>query len=385
MNKQAAFIIISEILYNETPVKLRSLTLRNFRSYAAENFAFHDRVNLIYGENAQGKTNLLEAVHFLLAFRPFRQVKHEELITIGASEARIKGEIESPAGLDEVHIILGGEKRTIKLNGKLVYNASKALGRYNVVAFLPSDIELVKGGPQTRRRYLDALIFSLEPAHLAELRKYHRFLAQRNAILSRGRSVTPESLEIWDENLVETGSRVISRRIEYVKKMTPILARIYADSSGSRSEASLEYATSFAAGDDIAAAYAENLRASFAKDRARGHTTIGPHRDNLAFYIDGKDASVYASQGESKNFALALRTSEIDLIKATLGKTPVLLLDDVTSELDERRRKFLFGMLVGFTGQIFITTTNPEEVLLKGEMKTFRIRKGRAEAALVKR
>ncbi|MCC6712413.1 MAG: DNA replication/repair protein RecF [Candidatus Dadabacteria bacterium] len=366
-------------------MKLRSLTLRNFRSYAAENFAFHDRVNLIYGENAQGKTNLLEAVHFLLAFRPFRQVRHEELITIGASEARIKGEIESPAGLDEAHIILGGEKRTIKLNGKLVYNASKALGRYNVVAFLPSDIELVKGSPQARRRYLDALIFSLEPAHLAELRKYHRFLVQRNAVLSRGRSVTPESLEIWDEKLIETGSRVISRRMEYAKKMTPLLARIYADSSGSRSEAGLRYATSFAAGDDVESAYAESLKASFAKDRARGHTTVGPHRDNLSFFIDGRDASVYASQGESKNFALALRASEIDLIKATLGKTPVLLLDDVTSELDERRRKFLFGMLGGFPGQIFITTTNPDEVLLKGEMKTFRIRKGRAEPALVKR
>lgn len=385
MNKRVPFIIISEILNNEAPVKLRSLTLRNFRSYAAENFAFHDRVNLIHGENAQGKTNLLEAVHFLLAFKPFRQVKHEELITIGTSEARIKGEIESPAGLDEVHITLSGEKRTIKLNGKLVYNAAKALGRYNVVAFLPSDIDLVKGSPQTRRRYLDALIFSLEPAHLTELRQYHRLLIQRNAMLSKGRGVTPESLEIWDEKLVETGSRVISRRLGYVKKMAPLLARIYAATSGSRSEASLGYSTSFAAGSDVAAAYAEKLRASFAKDRARGHTTLGPHRDVLTFSIDGRDASVYASQGESKNFALALRVSEIDLITSTLGKTPVLLLDDVTSELDERRRKFLFGMLGGFPGQIFITTTNPEEVLLRGEMKTFRIRKGRAEAALVKK
>ena len=360
-------------------MKLRSLTLRNYRSYAAENFTFHSNVNVIYGDNAQGKTNLLEAIHFLMLYRPFKQVRLEEIISFGAAECRIKGEIESDSGLDEVHILLTGDRKTVKLNGKIVYKISRILGRYHVVSFLPSDIELVKGSPQGRRRYLDSLICTIEPVHLRDLKLYHRSLLQRNAILSKGSNLTHEKLEIWDEKLAEAGSRVISRRIGYIDKILPHMTRIYELTSGIKSEVGIHYTASFSPQDNLEDGFVRALRARFDKDRKRGHTTIGPHRDKVGFTIGGKDASVYASQGEAKNLALALKASEIDLVRVELGKTPVLLLDDVTSELDERRKKFLFRLLDGFTGQIFITTTSLNEIQYRGEMKVFHIRAGRAE------
>ena len=358
---------------------LKSLILRNFRSYAAENFSFHERINLIYGDNAQGKTNLLEAIHLLLMQKPFKQVRFGELVSFGSTECRIKGEVESEAGLDEVHVLLHGEKKTIKLNGKIVYRTSRIVGRYNVVSFLPSDIELVKGSPQGRRRYLDALICSLEPAHLRDLKLYHRSLLQRNAVLAKASGLTPGMLEVWDEKLAETGSLVVSRRLRYIEKILPHLRRIYRLTSGDDADVGIHYRSSAALTDDLAEGFRKELAARFEKDRRRGHTTFGPHRDLVGFTIRGNDASLFASQGESKNLALALKSSEIDLVRDLLGKTPVLLLDDVTSELDERRKGFLFSLLDEFSGQIFITSTTLGEIRLRGEMRVFHIRAGRAE------
>lgn len=350
----------------------------NYRSYTAQNFIFHDRMNLVYGDNAQGKTNLLEAIHFLLMFKPFKQVRHEEIINFGAELCRIKGEIESGSGLDEVHILLSGERKTVKLNGKIIYRTSRILGRYNVVSFLPSDLELIKGGPQGRRRYLDGLVCTLEPVHLKDLKLYHRLLMQRNAILAKTSGLTPQKLEIWDEKLAETGARVVSRRINYIKKIAPHLKRIYASTSGQESDVGFHYAGSFGAESDPEREFREQLRSRFERDRKRGHTTAGPHRDILGFSIGGRDASLYASQGEAKNLALALKASEIELTRDSLGKTPILLLDDVTSELDEGRRKFLFRLLQDFTGQIFITGTSLNEILGGGEARVFHIEGGKA-------
>lgn len=378
MNRSSLLYFL-KLLYHIVSVRLRSLTLRNYRSYAAENFAFHGKVNVIYGDNAQGKTNLLEAIHFLMLYRPFKQVKLEEIISFGEGDCRIKGEIESESGLDEVHVTLSGDRKTVKLNGKIVYRISRIFGRYHVVSFLPSDIELVKGSPQGRRRYLDSLICTIEPAHMRDLKQYQRSLLQRNAILSKEPRLTTESLEIWDEKLAEAGSRVVSRRLRYIDKIVPHMTRIYELTSGIKSEVGIKYTASFKSLDKPEQGLLAELRERFDKDRKRGHTTAGPHRDNVGFTIGDRDASVYASQGEAKNLALALKASEIDLVKDELGKTPVLLLDDVTSELDERRKKFLFRLLDNFNGQIFITTTSLKEIQYKGEMKVFHIRAGKAE------
>ncbi len=365
---------------------VRSLTLRNFRSYVSETFTFDNKINLICGENAQGKTNMLEAIHFLLAFKPFKQVTMKEIVKFEAEECGIKGEIDSDSGLDEVHILISGERKIIKLNGKIVYRASKAIGRYSIVSFLPSDIELIKGGPQSRRKYLDALICALEPVHLKDLRLYHRSLIQRNALLSmspgsidkKAKGLNSTKTEIWDEKLAEIGARLISRRIKFIGAIEPCLNNVYKMTSGIDTKIGMYYKSSFDLESDLQEGLNANLRSSFEKDRQVGHTSVGPHRDVVSFTIDGMDASIYASQGEAKNLAFALKASEIELIQNTLKRTPVLLLDDITSELDDKRKGFLFDLLQGFAGQVFITTTSLKEILdvcpqLRGRGKVLNI------------
>jgi DNA replication and repair protein RecF len=357
-------------------VILISLTLKNFKSYRAETFSFHDRFNLIIGENAQGKTNLLEAIHFLLRFKPFRVLRSEEIISFGATECRLKGEISSEAGFEEINIFLDENHKTLKLNNKIVYNSSKVSGRYNVVTFLPSDIEIVKSSPQVRRRFLDTLICSLAPSHLKDLKQYQRALSQRNAVLARTHSLTQEKIDVWDEQLAQKGSRIISRRLETINKMSPLLEEVYQNTSGTDQKIGIHYDCGVDLSDDIEQSFKDGLMQNFDKDKKRLHTTVGPHRDKISFTISDKDASVYSSQGEAKNLALALRAAEIRMVENILGKTPVLLLDDITSELDSNRKKFLFRLLQDYTGQIFITTTSIKEILYKGHIRGFHIKDG---------
>lgn len=357
---------------------IRSITLKNFRNYKTETFTFHERFNLISGENAQGKTNLLESIQLLSALRPFKQVKMEELINLGETEGRIKGEIETDSGLNEVHIMLTKGGKTVKLNGKIIYDVTKFLERFNVVTFLPSsDLKLVKGTPQDRRRYLDSLICSLKPGHLRDLKSYIRALTQRNASLMRGQ--TMEMLDVWDEKIVELGGKIVRRRINLVHRLEPELEKNYRLISGLSSDIKIFYRPSFKLEGDFEEGLRKELKSRFPQDKRRGTTSVGPHRDLPGIMIDGKDASAFASQGEAKTVALALKASEIELINTILGRTPILILDDITSELDEKRRNFLFLLLEEFPGQIFVTATNPGEVLHKGDKRIFEIKSGRAK------
>ncbi len=360
---------------------LRSITLRNFRNYKSDTLTFHERFNLIFGDNAQGKTNLLEAIHFLFAFRPFKQIKMEELISLGETEGRIKGEIDSDSGLNEVHIILTNGGKTVKLNGKIIYNMSRVIGNFNIVAFLPSDLELVKGTPQNRRRYLDALISNFDPAHLKDLKSYFRAVTQRNALLIQKKD-PGETIEVWDEKIGELGGRIIKRRIKIIEKLEAEAEKIYGYVSGHKPDVKIHYKPSFKLETNVEEELKKELRSRLKRDKISGHTSVGPHRDIIGLAINGKDASMFASQGEAKTLALSLKTSEIKLTRNVLGRNPVLLLDDITSELDERRRNFLFRLLEEFTGQVFVTATTAKEVLHKDDKKIFQIKSGRSQHIL---
>jgi len=364
--------------YIITPVILKSLTLRNFRNYDGELFTFHDCFNLIHGENAQGKTNLLEAIHFLLTFRPFKQVKIEELISIGYPQGKIKGEIETHSGLNEVNIRLTKEGRTVKLNGKIIHSLSKVLGRFNVVTFLPTDSDLIKGSPQYRRKYIDSFICSFDPQHLLDLKSYYRALSQRNALLTKKDIFSKDTLEIWDSKVAELGGKIIERRIRFIRKLQPEFKVIYKLLSGLNSDIIFQYGSTFKFSSGIEESLLNELRTRLSKDIRLGHTSVGPHRDIIEMKIDGKDSSGFASQGEAKTLALALKSAEIELIKNMLGRIPILLLDDVISELDEKRRNFLFELLEGFSGQVFVTATSARDVHYKGTKKIFNIKAGRA-------
>jgi len=362
-------------------VILRSIALRNFRNYQSENFSLHEGLNLIYGENAQGKTNLLEAIHILLTFRSFKQLKTEELIQFGQPQARIKGEVYTELGLNDVHIVLNKGGKAVRLNGKVVYRLTKVVGRFNTVAFLPSDLELIKGSPQGRRRYLDRVICNFNPEHLVDLRSYLRSLMQRNALLTKSARLSSDSIEVWDERIAELGAKIIERRIKYTKKFESEVREIYKLLTGNDSQISMHYGSSFKLSSNISGAFKERLKSSLDVDRRRGYTSVGPHRDLIEFRIDGKNANEFASQGEAKTIAIALKVSEIEISKIKTGRTPILLLDDITSELDERRKSFLFQLLNEFRGQIFVTATNPAEILFKGEKRLFHIKAGSARAA----
>lgn len=361
---------------------LRSITLQNFRTYRAETFTFHERFNLIFGDNAQGKTNLLEAIHLLCKFRPFKQVRLQELISFEKTEGRLKGEVETDTGFNEVHILLTKNTKTVKLNGKVIYDIGKFIGRFNIVTFLPSDIELIKGTPQVRRNYLDALICNFKPEHLTDLKSYLRALKQRNAFLVRMDKAHAETLDVWDEKIVELGGRIARRRIKLTEQIEPILERNYRSISGLDSRVEFRYKTSFKAEGNLEDELNKELKSRFEKDKRQGQTSVGPHRDLPGFTIDERDTSTFASQGEAKTLALALRAAEIELTKNILKRTPILLLDDITSELDEKRKRFLFGLVEEFPGQIFITTTNPKEIIYEGDKKAFHIKAGKAQAVV---
>lgn len=360
-------------------MRLRSLNLRNFRTYKSLNISFHDKFNLIYGNNAQGKTNLLEAVYYVTTFRPFKSVKNEELITFGQENAGIKGEIVSDSGLDEINIHIIRGKKSVKLNSKMVYRLSKYVGRFNVVLFLPTDLKIVQGSPNIRRRYLDALICNLSVEHIRDLKDYNKVVSHRNTIISGSKAINSDILEVWDTKIAEIGSKITTRRLKILKSLGGKLNELYNSSSGVDSKIDVVYKASYEKNKNLQDSILKALKENINKDRLRGHTTAGPHRDYIGFMIDGKDTTTYASQGESKNLVLALKAAEIYMYESIKGQKPILLLDDITSELDKNRKGFLFALLRNYAGQVFVTSTAVDEIPYKGDKKIFRITKGRAE------
>lgn len=357
---------------------LQSLSLKNFRNYEEELFTFHSGFNIIHGDNAQGKTNLLEAIHLLLTFRPFKQVRIEELISFGHTQGKIKGEVTTHSGLNEVYILLTKSGKAVKLNGKVIYSLTKALGKFNVVTFLPADIDLIKGPPQNRRKYLDSLICTFDPEHLLDLKSYYRSLSQRNSLLTKKDKFSRDTLDIWDSKVAELGGKIIERRIGFIRRLQPEIKSIHRSLSGTASELSIKYRFTFRFTGAIEGSLKKELSSRLGRDVRLGHTSVGPHRDMIEFRIDGKDSSGFASQGEAKTLALALKSAEIELTRNLLGRIPILLLDDVVSELDEKRRNFLFELLKGFPGQAFVTSTSAREVDYKGSKKIFHIKAGRS-------
>jgi len=338
---------------------------------------FYPGLNVIHGRNAQGKTNLLEAIYLVCGLRPFSGAKNIELIHFGRESSLLKGEILSKNGLNEVHITVKKEGRHTRLNSKTVRSISQHFGRFKVVLFLPSDIEIVKGGLQVRRNYLDSVISAIHSVHIKQIRDYQRAVSQRNYVLASREKVSQLSMELWDRQIAEIGANIVIRRIEMIKSFNHKLVEVYGEHGESDASARVSYGFSYECKTDIAESISEALSKNFPLDRKKGHTTVGPHRDRVGFMLNGKDASRFASQGQSKNLILALKASEIRLFKEHTGTNPILLLDDITSELDIKRRSFLFKTLSEFTGQVFVTSTDKNEIPRLGEFHSFLIDSGR--------
>lgn len=361
-------------------MELRHLTLRNYRNYESFSHPFHSGLNIIHGRNAQGKTNLLEAIYMVCGFRPFPGTKNFELVRFGSAACVAKGEIFAGGGLNEVHVTIRKENagRRVRLNGKAVGRVSQHFGRFKVVAFLPSDMEIVKGSPASRRNYVDSVAGALFPSHLKCLRDYQRALGQRNHLLASGKKASALSIELWDDQMSRSGAEIIRGRIDVIRMLNRGLGQVYGEHVESDRAAAVSYGYSFERGEDMEKALIEAFSRSLAADRKRGHTTVGPHRDRVGLLIDGRDAARFASQGQSKNLVLALKSCEIRLFSECAEVNPILLLDDITSELDMKRKTFLFKTIAEFPGQVFVTSTDRNEIPCREEFRSFLVDSGRA-------
>lgn len=357
------------------PVK--SLTLLNYRNYKNESFIFHNNFNLIIGQNGHGKTNLLEAINVLCKFKPFRKTNLAEIINFGSDQTRLKGEIQNKGNLNEINIQLLNNSKIIKVNNKIVYKTTKYSNLNKLVTFLPQEIELIKGSAANRRNYLDLMITNLDPEHLVDSKNYYKILKQRNALLAKPPKDSYSLLEVWNEKISEPAERITKRRIKFINKLSPLIAKYYSKISGTGDLINIEYKPQFEITSNYADDYISSLQQNLKKDISRKFTTTGPHRDQIIFNINGEDSSKFASQGESKSLVLSVKSSEIELYRELSGEYPILILDDVSSELDDMRKSYYSQLLNDYSGQIFVTTANLEPVFKRNANKIFHIESGK--------
>jgi len=366
---------------------LSHLSLHHFRNFSRLELDLGPGVTLLLGDNAQGKTNLLEAIYYLATSRSPHARTDRELVNWLASEreplpyARLVGRVgrgeggpQSP-GTRELLIEItltqrenngSPVRKQIQLNG-VTKRAMDLLGHLNAILFLPEDIDLVFGPPSLRRRYLDAMLCQIDPAYCRALAHYNEVATQRNALLRdlRERGGDPGQLAFWDGRLVEHGAQLVVRRRDTLISLDQLARSIHDDLTDGAEQLHLRYVPSVETGSQgplgaVSAAFRAQVQALRQREIAAGMTLAGPHRDDFRFVIDGVDAGVYGSRGQRRTAALAAKLSEVDLMRRETGEYPILLLDDVFSELDARRRQFLLRWLapLGPSQQAVITTTD---------------------------
>ncbi|MEW5762475.1 MAG: DNA replication/repair protein RecF [Bacillota bacterium] len=333
---------------------LRALVAENFRNYGRLTLTLAPGLNLFVGDNAQGKTNLLEAIFWLLRATPLRPVADRDLLLWGADSCRVEGVLRGAAGEVTVAVTLGPRGKEIRLGG-CPARTSDLVRLAGVVTFTPDDLWLLKGGPRDRRRYLDRELVAFAPLYGEHLARYRRALAQRNAALRRGER---GMVGVWTREVAVAGAQVLAARLEYLRRLVPAARELFARWDGG--ELDIRYRSSVSlAGRDVA-----SLTAALEADLARyahreadlGQTLVGPHRDDLGLELDGRPAAVAASQGQQRAVVLALKLAQVHLWRERTGEPPALLLDDLFSELDGARRARLLAALD--TGlQMFVTCT----------------------------
>jgi DNA replication and repair protein RecF len=343
---------------------VRALRTHHFRNLAASAFVPSPRFNVIIGENGQGKTNLLEAVYLAGTLRSFRTLRSEELIAWGEERAEVAARVER-GGLERVYeIILAPRRKTVTLDGKTPRSLGEYFGDFNVVLFAAEDLRVPRGSPGGRRRFLDRAVFNRRAGFLDDAQRYARVLRSRNAVL-REPVIRDELLDVWDEQLIAAGSRVVAARRAYLAELEPYFREAYTAITQAGVAASFTY--------DSAGDLETALGPARARDRARRMTTVGPHVDDLELLLDDRSARAFGSQGQLRALVLAWKTAEMRLLRDVHGDAPVLLLDDVSSELDPRRNAYLFDLLAAIDCQCFVTTTHARHVLVSQNRQDFQM------------
>lgn len=338
---------------------VKSLELNRFRNYDSLKIEFDRGTNILYGNNAQGKTNILEAVYLSGTTKSHKGSKDKEMIQFGQEESHIRIFVEKHDKIFQIDMHLKKNRsKGIAINRIPIKKASELFGILNIVFFSPEDLNIIKNGPQERRRFMDSELCQLDKIYLSDLAKYNKILNHRNKLLKDiyFQPDLKETLYIWDLQLMEYGRKIIQSRKKFVEQLNEIVTEIHADISGGREEMLLTYEPSIQEEN-----FEEELSRVRERDLKLGQTTVGPHRDDLLFSIRDVDIRKFGSQGQQRTAALSLKLSEIELVKRVIQDTPVLLLDDVLSELDSHRQNDLLNHIC--STQTIITCTGLDEFI----------------------
>jgi DNA replication and repair protein RecF len=358
---------------------IEQLQLKNYRNYAHLDIQFDDKVNVIIGENAQGKTNMMEAIYVLAFTKSHRTSKEKELIQWDKEYAKIEGRITKRTQSLPLEVVVSSKGKRAKLNHLEQGRLSDYIGALNVVMFAPEDLTLVKGAPQIRRRFMDMELGQIQPRYIYHLGQYQKVLKQRNHLLKqmqRRNSTDMTMLQVLTDQLIEHAATLLERRFAFLELLRNWASPIHHGISRELERLEIQYNPTIEVSEEankekIETIYLNKFRDMKDKEIDRGTTLIGPHRDDLVFYVNGKDVQTYGSQGQQRTTALSVKLAEIELIYKEVGEYPILLLDDVLSELDDFRQSHLLNTIQGKV-QTFVSTTSVDginhETLHKAEI-----------------
>lgn len=348
---------------------INSISLRNFRTYKEKEFILSEKTNVFFGDNAQGKTNILEAIYFCAVGKSFRTRKDTDLISFGNEYGGVEVKFSDRIRDKNINIVISDKnKKQVKINGIKQTKISELFGNLLVVLFSPQDMFFAKGEPGERRKSFDMFISQLSLQYMRNLQEYYKVLEQRNQLIKRGeKNIDKTELLIWDEKLAELNVKIRDIRNEYIEKMNPIFAKYHNEISDNKEKVSLSYKTQIKGREED---ILKLLKDRCMLDFKRGFTSVGIHRDDYIFEINNSNLGLFGSQGQVRTAILSLKLSEKDLIFEEKGEMPILLLDDVMSELDEKRRSFLYEKLKDC--QVIITCTDNIE---GEEVMSFKIEK----------
>ncbi len=336
---------------------IKKIKIKNFRNYESEEINLDKNINIFYGQNAQGKTNIIESIFLCSLGKSFRAKKDKEMIKLNEQNAIVEVEYEKSDRDGKIKIEIGN-KKNIYLNGIKIKKLSELLGNLNIVIFTPDDINILKGGPQNRRRFLDIMISQLRPNYMHILNLYIKTMEQRNIYLRQIKEEHKDEnlLDIWDEKLSEYAIKIYEYRKEFIKKIIKKLDIIHKNITNNAEQIELDYITEC----DSKEKYLKLLKERRKLDIIKGFTTKGVHRDDFMIYINKKDIKIFGSQGQNRTAMLSLKLAELQVIYDEIGEYPILLLDDFMSELDKTRRKNFLKNIEGT--QVIITGTEKLDI-----------------------
>ena len=357
---------------------LQHLTIKTFRNYKEAKIDFNPKLNVFLGQNAQGKTNILEAIYFLALTRSHRTRTDKNLIHFDNEQLHLSGLLQKKTSSIPLEIDLTPKGRVTKVNHLKQARLSDYIGHMNVVLFAPEDLQLIKGAPSVRRKFIDIELGQIKPIYLSDLSNYNHILKQRNTYLKSSQKIDETFLSVLDDQLVEYGCRVIKHRIKFIKDLEKFGQKKHLEISNKLEELSIFYQSSvnFTDEEQLTRSFKIALEKSRSRDLFKKNTGVGPHRDDIAFYINGMDAS-FGSQGQHRSLVLSIKLAEIELMESITNESPILLLDDVMSELDNIRQLKLLET-ISQSIQTFITTTSLDHLQnLPENLSIFNIQNGK--------